>query len=72
MGCGADLRCCLNCRFYAADAPNECAEPNAERVLDKEKRTYCEYYEIGSREAGQQDDTGRASAHQQFDDLFRA
>ena len=33
--CGVDLHSCRQCGFYDARAYNECAEPQADRVLDK-------------------------------------
>ena len=43
-GCGADLRVCLNCKFYDESAYNDCSEPTAERVLEKEKANFCDYF----------------------------
>ncbi|MEE8184853.1 MAG: hypothetical protein V3T96_00430 [Thermodesulfobacteriota bacterium] len=45
--CGSDLKVCLNCRFYNENAYNQCTEPQAERVLEKERANYCEYFEFG-------------------------
>ena len=42
--CGADLRCCLACRFHDVSSYNECAEPSAERVVDKERANFCDYF----------------------------
>jgi len=42
--CGAELRCCLNCRFHDKSAYNECAEPSAERVLEKNRANFCDYF----------------------------
>lgn len=42
--CGNDLRCCRNCRFYDVSAYNDCAEPSAERVLEKERANFCDFY----------------------------
>ena len=39
--CGADVHVCRNCRFYDATAYNECREPVAERVIDKERANFC-------------------------------
>jgi len=44
--CGADLHCCLNCVFYDTSAYNDCREPNAERVLDKGRSNFCDYFEF--------------------------
>jgi hypothetical protein len=43
-GCGGDLRTCRQCRFYDARVYNECREPQAERVLDKDRGNFCEYF----------------------------
>jgi hypothetical protein len=47
-GCGADLRCCLNCRFHDSSAYNECSEPAAERVVEKERANFCDYFTASS------------------------
>ena len=39
--CGADVRVCRNCQFYEPTAYNECREPVAERVKDKERANFC-------------------------------
>jgi len=42
--CGSDLRCCLNCRHYDTSSYNDCAEPSAERVLEKDRANFCDYF----------------------------
>ena len=42
--CGSDLRCCLNCIFHEPGAYNECREPQAERVVEKERSNFCDYF----------------------------
>ncbi len=44
--CGADLRCCRNCRHHDLRASNECRETEAELVSDKARRNFCEYFEF--------------------------
>lgn len=44
--CNADAHCCLNCSFYDTGAYNECREPNAERVLEKDRANFCDYFEF--------------------------
>ncbi len=49
--CYASLRCCRMCNFYDAKAYNNCHETEAERIVDKEKANYCEYFILyGSKE----------------------
>jgi len=42
--CGADLHVCRNCAHHDAAAYNECREPNAERVGDRERANRCDYF----------------------------
>ena len=42
--CNADLHCCLNCRFYDPAAYNQCREPQAERVVEKDRSNFCDYF----------------------------
>ncbi|MBW1721575.1 MAG: hypothetical protein JRH13_03885 [Deltaproteobacteria bacterium] len=44
--CGRDLRCCKQCRFYDPGAYNECREVSAERIMDKERANFCDYFQI--------------------------
>ena len=46
--CMADIRTCKMCQFYDPKAYNECRESSAERVQDKEKANFCDYFKIGS------------------------
>ena len=42
--CGRDLHICMNCSFYDTTAYNECKETQAERVIEKDKANFCEYF----------------------------
>jgi len=42
--CRSDLRCCLNCTFYDPASYNACRELQAERVLEKDRSNFCEYF----------------------------
>jgi hypothetical protein len=46
--CAGDVRCCKMCQFYDPKAYNECRESSADRVADKEKANFCDYFKIGS------------------------
>jgi hypothetical protein len=67
--CGADLHCCLNCRFYDHTKNNQCAEPQAEWVRDKERSNFCDYFEP---DASARPGRGQSSSdpRKSFDDLF--
>jgi hypothetical protein len=42
--CGKDLRCCRQCKFYMPNAYNECTEVLADRIVDKERANFCDYF----------------------------
>lgn len=42
--CGASLKACLNCAFYERSSAGECREPSAERVVEKDKANFCEFF----------------------------
>jgi hypothetical protein len=51
--CAADLKVCLYCKFFDPGSYNECTEPMAERVVDKDRSNFCEYFELGDGIAGE-------------------
>ena len=57
--CGVDLRTCRNCTFHEPRASNQCREPQAERVLDKTRSNFCEYFVM--RAASRPSESGRSS-----------
>jgi hypothetical protein len=42
--CGSDLRVCLNCSLYDPNRANECFEPQVEKVKEKERANYCDFF----------------------------
>lgn len=68
-GCGGDLHTCLQCAFHDPGAHNECREPNAERVSDRERANRCDYFSPGEGEALGADGRGRALLD--LDSLFK-
>ncbi len=49
--CQSSLRCCLMCVFYEKSYYNECREPMADRIVDKERPNFCDFYRIRSGES---------------------
>ena len=68
-GCGADLHACRNCEHYDPSAYNECREPNAERVSDRERANRCDYFAPGSSDAAAA--TTAADSRAALDALFK-
>ena len=73
--CGVALRCCRNCVFYEPSAYNQCAEPVAERVVDKEMANFCDYFSaagpVADREAEGGDAPAPADAAEGLEALFK-
>ena len=44
--CYANIRCCFMCEFYDKNSYNECKEPTADRVVDKEKANFCDFFKL--------------------------
>jgi len=67
--CRNDVHVCRNCLHYDSTAYNECREPMAERVVDKEKRNFCDYFSPGATGKGAQDN--KSDTLKKLDDLFK-
>jgi hypothetical protein len=42
--CRAELRVCRLCAFFDQRASNQCREPQAELVREKERANFCDYF----------------------------
>ena len=50
--CRADLHVCKNCIHYDARSYNECREPQADRVQEKDRSNFCDHFSpLASRSA---------------------
>lgn len=47
-GCSKATHCCRNCEYYQPGIANSCREPIAERVNDKERANFCDYFSPSS------------------------
>ncbi len=69
--CASDLRCCLNCRHYDADVYNQCRETQADRVLDKDRSNFCDYFNFKDSALDDKPKYGKDPARKKLDDLFK-
>jgi hypothetical protein len=69
-GCDRALHACLNCEFYDVAYNNQCRETQAERVVDKERPNFCDFFGPGKdiKPAGGSRDVG---ARAKLDQLFK-
>lgn len=42
--CYASIHCCKMCQFYDPKAYNECRESSADRIVEKDKANFCDYF----------------------------
>jgi hypothetical protein len=69
--CDSDLHSCRNCRHYDPAKHNQCAEPQAEWVRDKEASNYCDSFSPGGARSGPRSTAGGENARKKFDSLFK-
>jgi len=67
--CSRDLRCCRQCKFYDIHAYNGCKEVMAERVVDKERANFCEYFVLRGSSHGK--GSKEQDARKALEALFR-
>ncbi len=69
--CDKATHCCRNCRHYAPGRPNECTEPQVERVIDKDRPNFCDLLEPNPRDRGPAPDAGADALRAAAESLFR-
>lgn len=67
--CGRDLRSCHNCTFFDLQSYNQCREPNAEPVTEKDRANFCEYFVF--RETSDPETIKRSDPRTGWDALFK-
>ncbi len=50
--CGADVHVCRNCKNYDKNVYNECREPQAEVVKERDRANFCDFFELGGKAGG--------------------
>lgn len=68
--CGRDTKVCRNCEFYDRAYNNECRESQADRIVEKERSNFCDYFRPVSR-TGAALSSSRDAAKAAAEALFR-
>jgi hypothetical protein len=70
--CRHDLRCCKNCRHYDTAFNNSCRETEADPVVDKDRRNFCEFFAFNPAPFAAAKRSDRAAdARAKLDALFK-
>lgn len=70
--CSASLHACVYCVFHDPMSHNSCRETQAERVVDKERSNFCDYFKPGEKTGGPAgEDRAKETAKAAFEALFK-
>lgn len=69
--CGRPTHVCRNCRWYAPAKPNQCAEPVADPVPDKQRANFCGYFAATLEPATGADSPSDKALRKAAEDLFK-
>lgn len=73
--CKGDLHCCMQCQNYDPNSYNECRETQAERVIDKKKANFCDFFKIAKSKGNANHNKNpldqKKAALAALDDLFK-
>ena len=53
--CHRDVHCCRQCLHFDPTKNNSCNEPQADWVAEKDRRNFCDYFQISLRPAKKKD-----------------
>jgi hypothetical protein len=69
--CGADLKVCKNCRNHDPDVHNQCTEPTAEFIRDRERANFCAHFVFRAGDAPGKTDGAAEAAKAKLEALFK-
>ena len=67
--CYASIRCCRMCFFFDTASYNECREPTSDRILEKEKANFCDFFKLS--DGGNSNNNLKETALSAADALFK-
>lgn len=67
--CRADIHVCKNCSFYDRNLYNECREPQADVVKEKDRSNFCDYFQLST--SGTSSGPTQADLKAQAEALFK-
>ena len=70
-GCDRPVHVCRNCDFYDPAYNNQCRETQAERVVDKDRANFCEYFAPSKRRGASSGPSAKNAAAAKLEELFK-
>ena len=67
--CYADLHCCLNCQHHDPGAQNQCKEPFAGFVRERDKANFCHFFTY--KDSTGTDRDAEIHARARLEDMFK-
>ena len=67
--CKRDVHCCKGCQHYDRSLNNECREPQADWVSEKERRNFCDFFLVSERPVAKK--TGKQDLNEKWGKLFK-
>jgi hypothetical protein len=67
--CSNDVRSCRNCKLYDTGSANQCREPMADPVPNKDRSNFCAYFKPST--AGPAEADAQAIARAKLEALFK-
>lgn len=68
--CYADLHVCFNCRHYDPGKQNECLEPHAGFVRERDRANFCHFFTF--KDSAEEDELEQIHARARLEELFKA
>lgn len=69
--CRSDVRCCKNCHFYDPKAYNECREPQADPIREKDRSNFCGFFQPNTKVDGVPASKGKEDLLKAAEALFK-
>ncbi len=69
--CLADIRCCKNCKEFDESLYNSCKETEADRIVDKEKANFCDWFKPNLAGGRAKAEESKADKFAELDKLFK-
>ena len=70
--CSRATHACKNCRYYQPGLHNDCREPVAEDVTNKERANFCDYFEPHNGAYAGEATNSAEQLRQDAEDLFKS